>query len=92
MGKHDRIDKSKKIYRIKKTDYKNAKIETYNIKILEAEKDFEACKTFLNYGHEKEDNKLVETYLQDYTDSIKIPCLKAISPRRFSNFCRDLAF
>merc|ERR1712151_327090 len=51
---------------------KIAKTETHNIKILEAEKDFEVCKTFLDFGRKKKDDKLVENYLQDYTDSIKV--------------------
>merc|ERR1712194_117945 len=43
-----------------------------NIRITEAEFDWESYTIFFDYGHRKQDNKLVEMYLQDLTDSIKV--------------------
>jgi len=71
MAKYDAIDKAKNIYKAKKNDYKIAKIETFNTKIIEAENDFASCQKFLEYGRDKKEDKLVQNYTQDFTEAIK---------------------
>ena len=72
MKKYEAIDKSKTVYRAKRLASQTAKIEFYNIKITEAEKDLTACEIFLKYGREKAEDALVEDYTQDFTEAVKV--------------------